>query len=42
MSIFIIHAKIHNCNFLNELIRGVSDVIFPIFADADTDADFAF
>ena len=23
-------------------IRGVSDVGFPIFADADTDADFAF
>ena len=22
--------------------RGVSDVGFPIFADADTDADFAF
>ena len=25
-----------------KMFRGVSDVGFPIFADADTDADFAF
>ena len=25
-----------------QISRGVSDVGFPIFADADTDADFAF
>ena len=29
--------------FISAIInRGVSDVGFPIFADADTDADFAF
>ena len=29
-------------NKTSESIRGVSDVGFPIFADTDADADFAF
>ena len=31
-----------NSSEAKPLTRGVSDVGFPIFADADTDTDFAF
>ena len=32
----------HRHSGMHIAIRGVPDVGFPIFADADTDADFAF
>ena len=40
METFYIQLKKHL--FIVLINRGVSDVGFPIFADADTDADFAF